>query len=297
MNKVILNPKNYKEKYIGFLNQCFPNWGGITQYNWVFERKIGIHQSDILLLTNESDEVIAGSGITYRNIKTENDSLLTIGTFTGSWTLPKARGRGCFSQIIQEFIKLCEFKGIDYLTAFVTESNASYRRFKSIGSSTLQADNIFSDVNKLYEVENKEVIEYNLDSKLTYRDYTGFINKNSGYFYNEKEFINQYINRPIGTYSIKIGNTKYILEENELTLRVLYMSQFNINHIKILSNWSKVKKNKKIMFFSSNKEHIALVKKNDFIIVPSFFTINKINNTLNESEDFKSFNIALADKM
>ena len=297
MNSVILNPENYTEKYLEFLNQCFPGWGDKSNYKWVFDRQIGKHKSDILLLTNESDEVIAGSGITYRNIKTSSNKLRSIGTFTGSWTLPKARGRGCFTQIIQEFIKLCNSKGVDYLTAFVTESNASYRRFKSIGSETLQADNVFSDIKKLFNVENKEVKQFQIENKSIYKDYYDFVEKNSGYFYKEEEFINQYINRPLDTYGISLDESKYVIEENSTTLRVLYMNKFDLNDLKVLSNWSKIKKNKKIMFFSTNKKDIKASSDNHFIIVPSFFTINKINNELDEIEDFKNFNIALADKM
>ena len=41
MEKIIINPENYKEQYINNLNQCFNNWGGDKEYNWVFNRIVG----------------------------------------------------------------------------------------------------------------------------------------------------------------------------------------------------------------------------------------------------------------
>jgi GNAT superfamily N-acetyltransferase len=298
MNNVILNPKNYTKQYLEYLNYCFPNWGQEEQYNWVFNRQVGVGESDILLLTNENNEVIAGSGITYRTIKTLNGKTLNIGVFTGSWTLPKARGRGCFSQIIQEFLELCKRKNIDYLTAYVTESNASYRRFKSIDFNMLQADNIFSNLEVNYDCNTFNLEQVSINTAVLFNFYKEFITQNAGYLYTKDEFIGQYINRNQDLYCIKIEDIYYLIEENETTVKVLYQTAFNIDYLKCLSNWSKENKDKKIMLFLTNKSQVSICKENHFSCVDSFFTANKTSSKyLDFKIDFESFHINLADKL
>lgn len=53
---------------------------------------------------------------------------------TGLWTLPAARGRGAFTRIIEESVALTREHGGALLLAFVTETNASFRRLEAAGS-------------------------------------------------------------------------------------------------------------------------------------------------------------------
>lgn len=298
MNKVLLNPANYQDQYIEYMNFCFPNWGQKEQYDWVFNRTAGSLKADILLLTNEEDQVIAGSGITYRNIKTLKGEQRSIGVFTGSWTLPQARGRGCFTQIIQEFLQLCAEKNIDYLTAFVTESNASYRRFQSLGSETLVADNILSDPAVVFDTIDKPVTLIPADIPLFYDHFCDFNKHHAGYAYSLEAFAGQYVHRNTNVYNLKIDENQFLIEENSTTVRVLYFLSFDISHFKLLSNWASKTKAKKIMFFLTNQEQIAQCHEQSFVIVKSYFTINKTSKrTTNVEDDFRSFRITLADKM
>ncbi len=298
MNKVLLNPANYQDKYLEYVNFCFPNWGQKEQYNWAFNRTAGSLKADILLLTNEQDEVIAGSGITYRNIKTAAGEQRSIGVFTGSWTLPQARGRGCFTQIIQEFLKLCTEKNIDYLTAFVTESNASYRRFQSLGSETLVADNILSDPTVVFDTSDKPVTEIPINMQLFYNHFCDFNEQHAGYVYSLEEFAGQYVHRNSRVYCLKIEENMFLTEENSTTVRILYFLSFHVDHFKLLSNWANTTKAKKIMFFLTNQEQIDHCRDGEFIVVKSFFTINKTSvRDIRVADDFASFRITLADKM
>jgi hypothetical protein len=52
---------------------------------------------------------------------------------SGSWTLPEARGRGAFSQMIEESSRLVVARGGTTLIAFVTKDNASRRRLAAAG--------------------------------------------------------------------------------------------------------------------------------------------------------------------
>jgi len=44
------NPDGIESTYIDCLNTCFGGWGGLDLYRWAFERTVGSHTSDILLL-------------------------------------------------------------------------------------------------------------------------------------------------------------------------------------------------------------------------------------------------------
>ena len=101
MESIIINPENYKDEYIKYLNQCFNNCCNNKKYDWVFNRTIGDKSSDIILIKDEDNEVIAGSGIIYRKLESQNGCVIDIANMTDSWTLPKARGKGCFSKIIE----------------------------------------------------------------------------------------------------------------------------------------------------------------------------------------------------
>jgi hypothetical protein len=63
---------------------------------------------------------------------------------TGSWTLPEARGRGCFATVIEESVALTRLQGGVALLAFVTEDNASYRRLVAAGASLVPTTYAFS---------------------------------------------------------------------------------------------------------------------------------------------------------
>lgn len=65
---------------------------------------------DYLLLKAEG-AVLAGSGISYRQLLLRNGQATTAGIMAGSWTLPEARGRGCCTRIIEESASITEQLG------------------------------------------------------------------------------------------------------------------------------------------------------------------------------------------
>ncbi len=79
MERIIINPENYEDIYIYNLNQCFNSWGGRQEYNWVFNRVVGENQSDIIVIKDKHDDVIAGSGITYRKLIIDDHHVTDIG--------------------------------------------------------------------------------------------------------------------------------------------------------------------------------------------------------------------------
>ena len=299
MNEVILNPSDYKETYINYLNSCFPNWGNEVVYNWVFERQVGDNASDILLLKNEEGEVIAGSSITYRTVTTPNGLVVNFGIMTGSWTLPNARGKGCFSQIISESKRICFAKNVPYLTAFVTETNASYRRLKDAGFYCKIADNVFSNED-LFEIESSsnslELVPVDVD--LLYAKYQLISKEKSVFLYTKSEFELQYIQRINFVECAKVGTSYFLFEDTGSIIKLLFFSDFDSKTIQYFCNWIRINRAKKVMFFVSDEFQIDILEANNFNFVKGFYTIQKTDdNGLDDYEVFKKISINLGDKM
>ncbi len=131
---VSINPADPDGRYLASLNACFPGWGGEAAYRWAFGRTVRGPAADLMMLS-EGAELLAGSAVSYRTLRTAAGHDVLIGIMTGSWTLPAARGRGCFTRVIEESVRLVKDKGGGFLLAFVTETNASFRRLEAAGST------------------------------------------------------------------------------------------------------------------------------------------------------------------
>lgn len=131
---VTINPADPAGRYLASLNACFPNWGGETAFRWAFGRTVRGPAADVMMLS-EGGELLAGSAVSYRTLRTASGQEALIGIMTGSWTLPAARGRGCFTRVIEESVRLVSDKGGGFLLAFVTETNASFRRLEAAGAT------------------------------------------------------------------------------------------------------------------------------------------------------------------
>ncbi|MCH3883141.1 MULTISPECIES: GNAT family N-acetyltransferase [Tenacibaculum] len=303
MNNVIINPKGYEEDYLKYLNQCFNNWGDIKDYQWVFNRTIGDKKSDIIIIKDEEGEVIAGSGVTYRQIKNENGDVFYIGTMTGSWTLPKARGKGCFTQIINLSKDLCKKNNVPFLTAYVMETNPSYRRLKSEGSALINSFTLFSPEvsytttqvkTELVVNVNKEVLEeiFILKQKTA--------NK-SHYNYSFEEFYNQYYIKNKTVEVLKLNNNFAIIEEAYNVIKVNYLTScaedvgYNDN-IKSLTNWTLKERGKKLMMFTTEELTKEKLLELNFEFLPGYFTVLN-SNELKVAPVFNKLSIEMGDKM
>lgn len=127
------NPRGADALYLQSLNACFPGWGDERAFEWALRRRVGGPATDLMLL-REGGELLAGSAVSYRTLETGSGKRALVGIMTGSWTLPAARGRGAFTKIIDESVALTRVQGGALLLAFVTETNASFRRLQAAGS-------------------------------------------------------------------------------------------------------------------------------------------------------------------
>lgn len=304
MEEFIINPDKYKDKYISNLNRCFNGWGGEREYEWAFERKIGKHSSDILLIQNEEDGIIAGSAISYRKISGKNtQEIIEIGIMTGSWTLPAARRKGCFTKMINCSKELCKRNAVPFLTAFVTESNPSSRRLAAEGSFLLNSYHLFSpeepfdnvDQNDIFEMKDISVDDIYAAKKRTEANLLSF-------GYSKEEFRSQYLDRIKKTTVLKIKDDFAIIENGNNEMKVLLLTYsspeiFSVN-LKLLTNWCLKNTSKKAFFYTTRKELYSECSKLGFENVPGYFTILRTaEDSINYEEQFSSLNINMGDKM
>jgi hypothetical protein len=138
-----INPAGIAGEYLSSLNRCFDGWGGLDTYRWAFERPVGGPPADLMVL-RLAGRLAAGSAVTYRRVALAGGATLNAGIMTGSWTLPEARGRGAFTRVIHESVRLASGRRAGLLLAFVTEDNPSARRLAAEGSATFQTFYLFS---------------------------------------------------------------------------------------------------------------------------------------------------------
>lgn len=280
MENVIINPKNYQAEYIRHINECFNGWGQDQEYEWAFNRKVGTRAADIMILKNEEDEVIAGSAVTYRNLQTPEGKSIDIAIMTGSWTLPKARGRGCFSKIIQLSKEIAAQNGVPYLTAFVTESNASYRRLRDAGSSLLPTRLLFSPESPISAADRPEVRTLECTPSVVddlYERFKSSQQHSLSYTYTKEEFFQQYLHRPKNPEILLIGKEYALVEETHNVLKVLLLTYEEVDTFEriltALANWAQVNRSKKLYLFSTKPEIEKVCERLGFELVPGYFTI------------------------
>lgn len=303
MENVAINPKDYRDEYINNLNKCFKNWGGHEEYNWIFQRTVGDKTPDIIVISDPNNEIIAGSGVTYRKLKVANQKTIDIGIMTGSWTLPQARGKGCFSKMIEVSKHICNQNDVAYLTAFVMESNPSYRRLKEAGSFLIPTYHYFSNetvypnTSKVVAVDGQPKIYSEIYTKLTKSQQT-----NLNFNYTLEEFIAQYINRIKKIEILKIGDDYSIIEETESVIKVHLITYDNLSlfeyNVTSLANWGLENKSKKLLLFSTKKNEAEVLHKLKYDNSPGFFTVlSTCQNAKPNTDIFKQIAINMGDKI
>lgn len=299
MIQVEINPKDKKEEIINYLNICFPGWGDNKTYAWYFEQKLIKFLPDIILFKNKQNEVIAGSAVSYRQIKV-GEFFLDIGIMTGSWTLPNARGMGCFTKMIEVSKTLCHEKGVHFLTAFVTEDNASYRRLKEAGSTCIPANNYFFESSENhFEKINLNWIDTNKlnDYKSTILDY---FSKANGFNYNLETFQKQYLERLHETKVFVFNQVLYVIEIAKV-IKILFVSEIIIDDLKLVFSHLNHLLGKKIMWFCSHPNIISLnldfleTKKGFFTMTETSKSPLNTDELVNNNESI--FLIQLGDKV
>ncbi|WP_029032983.1 GNAT family N-acetyltransferase [Salinimicrobium terrae] len=304
MEKFVINPKGYREEYISNLNACFGHWGGDAEYKWGLERQIGKHTTDIMLIENEEDGVIAGSAVSYRKLSRGNTSF-DIGIMTGSWTLPAARRKGCFTKMINCSKELCKDNQVPFLTAFVTETNASSRRLESEGSYMFPTSHLFSP-EKVYnekDIPAPEVVVRNQDvDRQIFSRAMETQKELLSFSYSFEEFRSQYLDRIKQTTILKIEDDYAILENGQNEIKILLLTFLNNNDFlvyqKAIGNWCLKNRGRKSFFFTTRNELASICEEIGFNNVSGYFTIlESMGDATEYNKKFADLHINMGDKM
>jgi len=179
------------------------------------------------MVFKQDEKIIAGSAVTYRKVLL-GKSVINIGIMTGSWTVPEARGQGCFTKIIEESLSLASDKGAGLLIAFLTESNASFRRLAGAGSSLFPTHYLFSNQNTPIP-ESGHVISPVSDIKKGIETIFETLRKHQDglahFTYTLKEWVSQFWERPGEMELLHIGDIGLaIIEKKGDFDRLLFLS-------------------------------------------------------------------------
>lgn len=142
MTKILINPAGIDAEYLTCLNKCFRVWGDQAKFDWYFRRQARF-PADLIVFADDG-RVVAGSGITYRQLKLPNAKTILAGIMTGSWTLPEEQRKGYFNKMIQESRRVVARKRGALLLAFVTQDNASSRGLTKAGAALFPTRYLFS---------------------------------------------------------------------------------------------------------------------------------------------------------
>jgi hypothetical protein len=186
-------------RYLEQLNRSYAGWGDRRFYEWVFQRDAGCGLPDLFVL--EADGVWhAGSCVSYRRVRGPAGIESTAAVMTGSWTRPEARRMGLFSRMIRESQRLASLRGASFLLAFVTESNASFRRLEAAGAAMQPSVYGISSGTGPSQVEATSVRTESSDGEALQRLYESFVSQrtSSGHFaYTPDAWRGQFVDRAL----------------------------------------------------------------------------------------------------
>jgi hypothetical protein len=223
-----LNPQGMEDEFLKCLNLCFGDWGDRRTYQWYFQRKTAYPDADLMVLKKDG-ELAAGSAVTYRKITLPNEAVVTVGIMTGSWTLPKFRGQGCFARIIEESVRLTAKKNGALVLGFGRTENSSFRQFAKAGAALFPTTYLFSTPetklqaasSKLKREESSEPVIKKLFEKLSASG-MGYLR----FAYSSvQEFSAQFIHRPGETeiLSDHYGNFGIVEKKEDTNLLQLFL--------------------------------------------------------------------------
>ena len=221
---VEINPSAVEEEYLSGLNRSFGQWGDRDAYRWDFEREVGARPADLMVLRDHG-QILAGSAVSYRTVSLGDDRIL-IGIMTGSWTLPEARGRGAFSQVIVESRRLVASRGGAVLIAFVTHENASRRRLVAAGCLEIPTWYVASSHETMAPADAAVVEPSTAPVAQLFRDFKRWQGRGAGasVFYPSVEvWASQYIDRPLPVERLTAAGCHCLIERAPVSDRVLWI--------------------------------------------------------------------------
>ncbi|MDR1818351.1 MAG: hypothetical protein LBR07_09350 [Puniceicoccales bacterium] len=302
-----------RAEWLALLNRVYPHWGGDAEYDWVFERADDPAPAVRFALEHSATGAIAaGSALVWRNLfapdatgggtgatggTTVTGRTFTIGIMTGSWTLPEARGRGCFTRVIAESLARVNAAGADALTAFVTATNASARRLAAAGSLMLPAHYLFYDDPTAAGAAADATAAAAGNALISPSDAVRF-------GYDAAQFDAQFRDRPTAPFPHRTtGGRPCLLEMSADAVKVLHIEK-NDNlaaDLADLGRWSLAEHGRKLYHYTTNPAEAAACRAAGFRHVPGWFTVLPAATTagaaLLDALRARPLEIQLGDKM
>ncbi len=210
-----------RRDYLHGLTTSFGHWGDETTFAWAFQRECGGPPADLVVL-HEGARAIAGSAISYRRVALGTQPRLAA-IMTGSWTLPEARGRGCFSRIVDWSVRTAERRGAALLVAFVTEDNPSCRRLQAAGAAGVETSYLLSSDETPAPAagceESRPLGDVDPWTRLHAVEQAGAV---SSFVYPDREaWLGQFVRRPEPVEVVDAGGTTVLVERAARSDRVL----------------------------------------------------------------------------
>ena len=142
--RILVNPVGIDAE-VGpvFLTRCFATRWTDVMYRWYLQRSFGGEVSDRLILMDGA-RAVAGCGVVYRQLRTQDGELHRVGVVVAACTLPSARGRGCYARVLQAAADRSAVRGCAALLGFVTADNATGRGLRRLGAAAIPSAYIVS---------------------------------------------------------------------------------------------------------------------------------------------------------
>lgn len=273
--RLLLDPPD-ADRYLAGLNACFGHWGGPDEWRWAFERDPGQGPASRLVATDEAGDWIAGSAISWR----QSSHLGPVGIMTGSWTLPQARGQGCFTAFIQESRAQVALRQGHALLAFVTETNASRRRLEASGALMVPTAYARTTAPLIdtpspwtpAALSPHELWQLHAQDRA---DAQGFVYPDAA------SFESQFLRRPLPTLTLHdpSSNAWAIVEEAPDTDRLLFLASPTHDARAHPPLWRSLashagQRGRKFFGFAIHPTHVQAVQEASLDLIPGFLTLN-----------------------
>lgn len=215
MMEVQINPAGVEAHYLDSLNLCFGGWGDARAYDWTFRRPVGGPAADLMVLRDDG-ALMAGSAVVYRTVRMPGGEMVRAGIMTGSWTLPEARGKGCFSTVIRESAGLARQRGSPLLLAYVTAANASFRRLEAAGAALVPTHYCVSGPETPVprgELRVSPVADLAATCEKIHHMLAESRSGRAHFHYTIPEWTSQFVDRPTATEVLAVGDAAWCVVE------------------------------------------------------------------------------------
>jgi hypothetical protein len=277
--QVEINPEGMDEEYLRCLNICFPHWGAQEVFDWVFRRALPPDPLPDRFVLREEGQLLAGSTVTYRTVSLPNGNTIRVGIMTGSWTLAAARGRGCFSRVIEESVRITREREGAILLAFVTHDNPSSRQLQRAGAALFPTSYLISEPQTVSEENSAQRLLTEIDEgdlKVDMQRWAAERRGQCSFKYSFEAWSGQFVNRPWETIVVRDETGSFaVIEKHADTDRInaLYaISEERERGFLIDLRRQASSEGRKLFAFSMDAKFIAHWKEMGLTEKPGFLT-------------------------